>query len=137
MSAATMPAPAQQRQVRALALPRAGDVDRIPRELLAAADFVLVSHQDQYRQAVKAGAQPILVTRSFSVTDSRGRARLLLGALIGPWRWRRVLLNEGIGSLAIAGDGGLPSVRGALGFRIAALLAGIAVVRPRTEGALS
>jgi len=134
MTAAGMVAGIAQRPARALALPRAAAVDRIPRSLLAAADFVLVSTEDQYGHVVAAGAQPILVTRSFSVTDSRGRARLLLGALLGPWRWRRVLLNEGIGSLAIAGGGGIEAARGAIGFRLAALLAGTRVVRPRAEG---
>jgi hypothetical protein len=123
------------RATRALALPGAARVDRIPRRLLEAADFLLVSDETQYAAAVQAGAQPILATRSFSVTDRRGRSRLLLGALIGPWRWRRVLLNEGVGSLAIVAPGGAgwrpASGTGAFGFRLAALLAGARVVRPR------
>jgi hypothetical protein len=116
-------------QVRALALPQAAEAERIPAPLLAASEFVLVSNATQYATVTESGGQPILVTRSFSVTDSRGRARLLLGALIGPWRWRRVLLNEGIGALAIVGGGGAAAFRGALGFRVAAALAGTRVVK--------
>jgi hypothetical protein len=64
-------------------------------------DFVLVSSEVQYAEVLSGGGQPILITRQFSVTDRRGRVRLLLGGLIEPWRWRRVLLNEGINALHI------------------------------------
>ncbi|HEY0248649.1 MAG TPA: hypothetical protein VGC45_10345 [Gryllotalpicola sp.] len=107
----------QTREVRALAIPGGVDVAGMPRERLVAGDFVLVSDADQYAAAVAAGAQPILVTLSFSVTDSRGRMRLLLGDLLAPWRWRRVLLNEGITRLTV-----VPG-RGGLRFRVAAALA--------------
>jgi hypothetical protein len=64
-------------------------------------DYVLAATPAQYESVLEHGGQPILITRRFSVTDSRGSLRLLLGGLIEPWRWRRVLLNEGIGMLHV------------------------------------
>lgn len=119
---------------RAVAVPRGVAVERIPRRRLAACDFVLVSDEAQYDAAVAAGGQPILVTRSFSVTDRRGRARLLLGGLIEPWRWRRVMLNEGIGDLTVVRGAGVPATRDALGFRVAAALAHARTASARIAG---
>ena len=104
------------KSIYAYALPR--DWDGAPGGLvLKGSDFVLVSTAAQYAQVLELQGQPILITRKFSVTDSRGSMRLLLGGLIEPWRWRRALLNENISRLAVLpGDG-------AWVFRVAAILA--------------
>jgi hypothetical protein len=117
----------QTTDVTAVALPAGVAVRSMPPSLLTAQDFVLVSTREQYADAVALGAQPILVTLSFSVTDRRGRARLALGRLLAPWRWRRVLLNEGIAVLTV-----LPG-RGRRDFTIAARLARTGLRRV-TEG---
>ena len=107
----------QTTDVTAVALPAGVAVGDVTAGLLTEQDFVLVSTSEQYAQAVALGAQPILVTLSFSVTDRRGRARLLLGRLLAPWRWRRVLLNEGVATLTVVRG------RGDRDFAIAAWLA--------------
>ena len=90
-------------------------------------DFVLVSTPAQYAHVLELQGQPILITRKFSVTDSRGSMRLLLGRLIEPWRWRRALLNENITRLVVLRG------EGAWVFRVAAILARTRLTRGRTR----
>jgi hypothetical protein len=103
------------RQITAYALPRNWQSAKAD-VVLKTADFVLVSTTLQYKHVIEVMGQPILITRKFSVTDSRGSMRLLLGGLIEPWRWRRALLNENITSLRILRG------EGSWVFRIAAIL---------------
>ena len=111
--------------INAYALPRNWDSD----ETLAVndVDFVLVSTPAQYAHVLELQGQPILITRKFSVTDSRGSMRLLLGRLIEPWRWRRALLNENITSLTVLRG------EGAWVFRVAAVLARTRLTRGRSR----
>ncbi|MCS5735572.1 hypothetical protein [Herbiconiux daphne] len=112
------------RDTRAMALPKdfAGSTPPVRIPDPASFDFVLVSTSDQYEYALSVGAQPILITRDFSVTDRRGKLRLRLGKLIEPWRWRRTLLNEGVTELTV------PRAGGSASFRIASRLAKVRVI---------
>jgi hypothetical protein len=89
----------QRTNVTACALPVDGT--SLPTIPYARFDFVLVPSREIYETVSGLGGQPILTPLRFSVTDTRGRLRLLLGGLLEPWRWRRVLLNEGITSLVV------------------------------------
>lgn len=91
---------------RARALPPGWTTARVAHEGPSSAvqgfDVVLVSSREQYQAVAELGGDPILITRDFSATDRRGKLRLRLGVLLVPWRWRRTLLNEGVGELVVS-----------------------------------
>jgi len=64
-------------------------------------DFVLVGSTRDYHEALKLGFQPILVQQRFSVTDRRASVPRAAGPLFRAWRWRRIMLNEGISALVL------------------------------------
>jgi hypothetical protein len=75
----------------------------------------LVTRADHFERLEELGLDVALVPRRFSVTDSRADRRARLGRLIMPWRWRRLLLNEGVTRLsAPIGFWPLPIMVGAL-----------------------
>jgi hypothetical protein len=75
----------------------------------------LVTRADHFELLEELGLDVALVPRRFSVTDSKADARARLGRLIMPWRWRRLLLNEGVTRLAVpVGLWPAPIILGAL-----------------------
>ncbi|ARU53021.1 hypothetical protein JOE63_002265 [Cellulosimicrobium cellulans] len=87
-----------------------------------AADFVLVIDERQWHEAARAGLDPVATHLRFSVTDRRSDSAARLGRFVMPWRWRRTILNSGIG--VVYWRRGAP-----LAPRVGALLAGSRVVR--------
>lgn len=86
------------------------------------ADFVLVTDERAWHEAARAGLDPVATHLRFSVTDRRSDAAARLGRFVMPWRWRRTILNAGIG--VVYWRRGAP-----LAPRLGALLAGSRVVR--------
>ena len=91
-------------------------------------DFVLTSSAIDYRRVLELGLQPILVQERFSVTDSKGGALRFLGPFFKAWRWRRILLNEGIKSISC------PPTIAAAPLMIASVLAGAKIHLIRLGG---
>ncbi|MEV8027221.1 hypothetical protein [Cellulosimicrobium funkei] len=87
-----------------------------------AADYVLVTDEQGWHDAVAAGLDPVATHLRFSVTDRRSDAAARLGRLVMPWRWRRTVLNTRIG--VVYWRRGAP-----LAPRLGALLAGSRLVR--------
>jgi len=87
-------------------------------------DFVLVTHEADWRRAAEAGLDPVITHVRFSVTDARSDLAARLGAIVMPWRWRRTILNTGIGVVRYVPGAPVSPVVGAL-------LAGSRVVRER------
>ena len=68
---------------------------------IPARQFTLVSTLADYDALTAAGQNSILIQRRPSSHFSVPLVVRLAGPLIMPWRWRRVLLNEGITTVAI------------------------------------
>ncbi len=66
--------------------------------------FTLVSTLADYEALTAAGHNSILVQRRPSSHFSVPLLVRAAGPLIVPWRWRRVLLNEGVSAVVIAGS---------------------------------
>jgi hypothetical protein len=101
MSATTQPA-----VVAAMLL----DADQDP-----AGWLYLVTASEDFERLERLGCDVALMPLRFSVTDARAAWRARLGRLIMPWRWRRLLLNEGVTRIrAPRRPSSVPVVLGAL-----------------------
>lgn len=103
-------------------LPARVTTDRLAR--LPATDYVLVASESDWRVAARAGLDPVTTHVRFSVTDARSDVAARLGRLVMPWRWRRTILNTGIG--LVHSEPGAPFAP-----VLGALLAGARVRRSR------
>lgn len=79
-----------------------------------ARDFTLVSTLDDYEALTAAGQNSILIQRRPSSHFSVPLVVRLAGPLIVPWRWRRLLLNEGVEEVIVRpSPSGIPIILGA------------------------
>lgn len=77
-------------------------------------DFVLVTSEAGWRSVAEAGLDPVTTHVRFSVTDARSDLAARLGGLVMPWRWRRTILNTGIGVVYLEHGAPLAPLLGAL-----------------------
>lgn len=95
----------RQRQVIAVMFGSVEKIAEVRRGLDRAANpnrvFVFAETEDDYVRAIASGTQPILVQDRFSLTDQRAKVPRVALPLFRAWRWRRVMLNEGITVLVL------------------------------------
>lgn len=77
-------------------------------------DYVLVVRESDWRVVADAGRDPVTTHLRFSVTDARSDVAASLGRIVMPWRWRRTILNTGIGVVHRQQGAPLAPVLGAL-----------------------
>ncbi len=91
-----------------------GAVTRDAMRRLPDTDYVLVVREPDWWVVADAGRDPVTTHLRFSVTDARSDVAASLGRVVMPWRWRRTILNSGIGEVRRQRGAPLAPLLGAL-----------------------